>query len=71
LFKISNSEINVVSGFPVSFKRRRNSGYRQSTISYGTTALKFDKTCMLEGIYMVFLKRKVKPFIKKNKNIKV
>jgi len=71
LFKISNSELNVAGEFPVSFKRRKNSGYRQDTIKFGTTALKFNKTSMLEGIYMIFLKKKVKSFTKKNKNVKV
>lgn len=71
MFKISNSELNVTSGFPVSFKRRKNSGYRQDAIKFGATALKFNKTCMLEGIYMVFLKKKIKSFTKKNKNVKV
>lgn len=71
MFKISNLSLNLAGAPPVSFKKRKNSGFSQNKIKFGTSAISFNKTCLVEGIYLVFLKKKIKSFTKKNKKVRV
>jgi len=58
-------KINSNNAFPVSFKKRKNTGYSLKKTSFGLSSLKLKKSFLLENIYLVFLKKKIKKFVKK------
>jgi len=60
-----SAKINSNNVFPVSFKKRKNTGYSFKKTSFGLSSLKLKKSFLLESIYLVFLKKKNKKICKK------
>jgi len=57
--------LNIFNNTRALFKKRRPAGYLKTKLDFGNLGLKFDKNYTFEKLHLLFLKKKLKFFLKK------